>query len=88
MISHIFVYKKKDLESTFTEIIYPGKNITIGCIYRCPCMNPSEFNDVYLLELLQNLGNDSKQIVLMSDINIVMTKHDKNKDSAFLDGMY
>ena len=51
-------------------------------------MNPSEFNDVYLLELLQNLGNDNKQIVLMSDINIVMIKHDKNKDSAFLDGMY
>ena len=25
-------------------------------------MNPSEFNDVYLHELLQNLGNDNKQI--------------------------
>ena len=84
------IYKKKELESTFTEFIKPsGKNVIVGCIYRHPCMNPCKFNDVYLHELLQNLGNDNKQIGLMGDFNIDMLKHDKNKDSAtFLDRMY
>ena len=51
-------------------------------------MNPSEFNDVYLHELLQNLGND-KQIVMMGDFNIDLLKHDKDKDSAtFFDSMH
>ena len=52
-------------------------------------MNSSEFNDTYLHELLQNLGNDNKQIVLMGDFNTDMLKHDKNKNIAtFLDSMY
>ena len=52
-------------------------------------MNPSEFNDVYLHKLLQNFENENKQIVLMGDFNIDMSKYDKNKDSAtFLDSMY
>ena len=52
-------------------------------------MNPSEFNDVYLHKLLQNLRNDNKQIVLMDDFNIDMLKHGKNRDSStFLDSMY
>ena len=45
-------------------------------------MNPSEFNDVYFQKLLQNLENENKQIVLMGDFNIDMSKYDKNKDSA------
>ena len=40
-------------------------------------MNPSDFNDVYLHGLLQNLGNDNKHIVLMGDFNIDMLKYDK-----------
>ena len=52
-------------------------------------MNPPELNDVYNYELLQNLANDNKQIVLMGDFNINMLRHDKNKDSTtFLDSMY
>ena len=52
-------------------------------------MNPSEFNDAYLHKLLQNFENENKQIVLMGDFNIDMSKYDKNKDSAtFLDSTY
>ena len=73
---------------TFTEINPNGKNIIVGCICRHPWVSPSEFN-VYLHELLQNLGNDNKQIVLMGDFTIDMLKHDKNNDSAtFLNSMY
>ena len=94
--NHLQIYKKKELESTFTETLIltfteinpNGKNIIVGCICRHPWVSPSEFN-VYLHELLQNLGNDNKQIVLMGDFTIDMLKHDKNNDSAtFLNSMY
>ena len=76
-------YIKKELESTFIEIINPnGKNIIAGCIYRHPFIYPSEFNDVYLHELLQNLGNDNKQIVLMDEFNTDMLNHDKDRNST------
>ena len=52
-------------------------------------MNSFEFDDVYLHELPQNLGNDNKEIVLVGDFNSYMLKHGKNKDSAtFLDSMH
>ena len=39
--------KKKELKSTFIEIMNPdGKIIIVEHIYRHPCMNPSELNDV------------------------------------------
>ena len=53
--NNLQIYKEKELESTFTEIIKPnGENVIVEYIYRNLCMNPSEFNDVYLHELLQN----------------------------------
>ena len=84
------IYKKKELESTFIEITNPNnKNIIVGCIYRHPCMDPSEFNDFYLHDLLQKLSNENKQIILMGDFNIDILKYDNNSDSAtFLDNMY
>ena len=36
-----------------------GKNIIVRCIHRHPCMNPSDFNDIYLHELLQKLQNNN-----------------------------
>ena len=37
--------KSKHLESTFIEtIIQQNKNITLGCVYRHPCMELSEFS--------------------------------------------
>ena len=45
--------KKKELESVFIEILNSKrKNTIIGYIYKYPCMNPSEFNNTYLKELL------------------------------------
>ena len=84
------IYKKKQLETTFIEIINPnGKNIIVGCIYRHPCMEVSEFNDYYLHELLTKLNKEKKQIVLMGDFNIDILKYDNNSDSSnFLDNMY
>ena len=40
----LIIYKKRELESVFIEIIQKdSKNIVVGCIYRHPCMQQSEF---------------------------------------------
>ena len=84
------LYKKRELESVFIEIINPkGKNVIVACIYRRPSMNPTEFIDIYLSELLQKLSREDKTIMLMGDFNIDLLKYDTNKDSTmFLDIMY
>ena len=65
-----------------------GKNIIVECIYRHPCMHPSEFNDMYLKNLLEYLSHDNKIIVLMGYFNTDLLKCDTEKDSAnFLDSM-
>ena len=52
-------------------------------------MHPSEFNDIYLKDLLENLSHESKTIVIMGDFNIDLLKYDTEKDSAdFLDSTY
>ena len=83
------IYKKNELESTFIEILTSsGKNIIVGCRYRHPCMHPSEFNDIYLKDLLENLSHENKTIVIMGDFNIDLLKYDTEKDSAdFLDSI-
>ena len=52
-------------------------------------MHPSEFNDIYLKDLLENLSHENKTIVIMGDFNIGLLKYDTEKVSAdFLDDMY
>ena len=52
-------------------------------------MHPSEFNDIYLKDLLENLLHKNKTIVILGDFNIDLLKYDTEKDSAdFLDSMY
>ena len=45
------IYKPKELESTFVEVLEPGmskNNMIIGCIYHHPSMELSEFNNNFL----------------------------------------
>ena len=83
-------YQKKEIESIFTEIINPkGKNVIVGCIYRHPSLNPTEFVDIHNQELLQKMSKEDKTNVLLGDFNIDLLKYDTNKDSTcFLDLMY
>ena len=56
--------------------------------YRHLCMHPSEFNDIHLKDLLENLSHENKTIVIMRDFNIDLLTSDAEKDSAdFLDSM-
>ena len=80
------IYRSKELYSVFIEIINSkGKNTTVGCVYRHPCMNQTEFIDIYLSELLQKFSKEDKTIMLMGDL----LKYDHNTDSpSFLDSLY
>ena len=49
----------------------------------------NQFNNIYLENLLKNLSNENKTIVLIGDFNIELLKYDNEKDCAdFLDSMY
>lgn len=73
-------YKRKELESTFVGII--------GCIYRHPCRNISEFNFAYLSPLLENLSLENKDVILLGDFNINLLKADNDSSvQEFLDHM-
>ena len=51
------MYKSYELESPFTEIDNPKKtNIVIRCIYKHPGMKFNEFDEFYLNNLLEKLG--------------------------------
>ena len=84
------IYKIKELESFFIEIINSkGKNTIVGCVYQHPCMSPTEFINIYLSKLLQKFSKEGKTIMLMGDFNIDLLKYDHNTDSAsFLDSLY
>ena len=60
------IYKAAELESTFIELLSSsGKNTIVGCIYRHPSMHSSEFNRIYLNDLLEK-----------GDFNIDLLKYD------------
>ena len=84
------MYKKKELESIFIEVINPqGKNIIVGCVYRHPCMDLSLFNDTYLRDLLDKLICENKTIIIMGDFNADILKYDSDRAIAeFVDLMY
>ena len=52
-------------------------------------MEVTEFNDIFLLNILEKLSYENKEIIVMGDFNIDILKYDRNCDSAtFLDNMY
>ena len=83
------IYKSKELESVFVEIINPKKNNTIiGCIYRHPCMEIENFNDNYFEPLLKKLSHENKNIFLAGDYNINLLHSDTNEQtSTFLNNL-
>ena len=71
------IYKSFELEPTFNEICNPEKvNIIVGCIYKHPNMNINEFNDDYLIALLDKLSEENKTIFFLGDFNFNMLNYD------------
>ena len=64
------MYKSKELESYFIEVINPKEtNHIIGVIYRHPCMNQNVFIDDYLKNLTEKLSSDNKKLFIAGDFN-------------------
>ena len=83
------IYKPKQLESTFIEVVQNKERIIIGCLYRHLSMELSEFNNYYLSNLLDNLSGENKTVVLLGDFNADLLKYEKDCNfSDFLDTMY
>ena len=77
------IYKSKELESTFIEIVNKKKkNILVGCIYRHPCMCIDNFNDDYLQPLLAKLSLQNKQVILAGDFNINLLNYESNTQTT------
>ena len=66
------ITKSTELESIFIEIqnTHKQKYVIVGCIYQHPCIDPAEFNDLYLQNLLDILAFENKDIFLMEDFNV------------------
>ena len=59
---HLKIYKRKELYFIFIEVIkFKGRNLIIGCIYRHPSMNLTEFADIYISELLRKISKEDKK---------------------------
>ena len=64
------IYKSKELESTFIEIINDkDSNDIIGVIYRHPSMNESEFIDDHLKTITDKISNENKKVFIAGDFN-------------------
>ena len=86
------LYRAKEIESTFVEIIKPNlknKNKIIGCIYKHPNVPVAEFTSDFINLLPEKLSHERKEIILMGDFNINIFNCESNKDTTdFMDTMY
>ena len=61
----------------------------VGSIYRHLCMEVTEFNDVFILNILGKISYGNKEIILMGDFNIDILKYVTNRNSStFLNNTY
>ena len=85
------MYKSKNLESIFIEIINTNnKNIVVGCVYCHPSMDANESNEHYLTILNEKLLLEkNKETILMGDFNINLLRYNEDHNSTdFLDQNY
>ena len=85
------MYKSKNLESIFIEIINTNnKNTVVTCVYRHPSVDANEFNEHYLSILNEKLLLEkNKEIILMDDFNINILRYNEDHNSTnFLDQIY
>ena len=60
----------------------------MGCIYRHPSMDLTEFNEIYLSDLLEKLTKENKTVFLLGDFNINLINYNShNPTSNFVDSL-
>ena len=74
------MYKARELESVFLEIINEGKrNEIFGCIYRHPSMDIDDFNKNFFKDFIEKLSSENKITYLSGDFNIDLLKADTDE---------
>ena len=83
------IYSKSLTESIPTEIMNTKqKNMIIECIYKHPKQGTHDFNENYILPLMDKLSREKKDILIMGDLNINILNYNNDKDTTtFLDTM-
>ena len=77
------------MESTFIEIVNPGKsNIIVSVIYRHPSTDLADFNCNYLNNLLEKTSKEQNSIFLLRDFNVnLLNYNEHNETNEFLDSL-
>ena len=78
------------VESTFIEILNKKqKNMIIGCVYKHPKHEVSDFTNNFITPLLDKLSNENKDIMIMGDFHINLINYNDDKNTGnFLDTMF
>ena len=84
------MYKSKELESIFIEIINKkNKNTFVGCIYKHPKLAIDEFNNHFLSPMLKKVSFENKEVYLIGDFNINILNYELNRETAdFLNNIH
>ena len=87
--SDLNIYKSKELESAFIEIINDkGANDIVGVVYRHPCMPSPEFIDIHLRSIFNKVSRDNKKLFLAGDFNFDLLNTSSHHDTfEFFDSM-
>ena len=54
----------------------------IGCIYKHPKQGTNDFNENYILRLMDKLSREKKGILIMGDFNINLLKYNNDTDNT------
>ena len=83
------IYSKSLTESIPTEIMNTKqKNMIIECIYKHRKQGTHDFNENYILPLMDKLSREKKDILIMGDLNINILNYNNDKDTTtFLETM-
>ena len=88
--NNLKMYKSKELESIFIEIINKeGKNTIVGCIYKHPKLAIDEFNNHFLSPMLEKVSFENKEVYLIGDFNINLLNYESNRETTdFLNNIH
>ena len=76
------------VESTFIDILNK-KNMTIGCVYKHPKHEVSDFTNNYVTPLLNKSSNEKKDMMIIVDFNINLINYNDDKNTGnFLDTLF
>ena len=66
------LYKTNQLESTFIEMLNSKKcHIFVGCLYKHPVMDNTDFNKNYLNPILDKISKENKQVFFLAILILI-----------------